>query len=232
MSYLHIAKSALFCEAYFTAILYGELASYENIDGKTSIEIKSIMKSAYQLIGETDAVSAFIDPLQQKMEYLEMNQCWNELLIGVDAQSNEISKCVSFLGQAGLYNLANKLTQNSNSTNYECAWRLADWSIVEGTAQTTSTQEDEFEKYHYFALKSIDKSHLDRIRVKSYVQKAFEAIIKRFKQSSYECTKNIYKNLKMLHLLQQIEEFCYVRYFSDHFKFHVKNDHKFFGDIF
>lgn len=217
LNYLHIAKAALFCEAYFTAILYGELASYGNSgDNTQSAEIKSIMKNAYQSIGETDAVSAFLDPIKQKMEYLEMNQRWNRLLIGVDAHSDQLSTCVKYLGQAGLYNLANKLTQNTKSMDYECAWRLADWSIVEGNAATTSTQNDEFEKFHYFALKSLDKNHMDLIRVRSNVKKAFEAIIKRFKQSSYECTKNIYKNLKMLHLLQQIEEFCYVRWLKSY----------------
>lgn len=210
LNYLHIAKAALFCEAYFTAILYGELASYEDSgDNTQSAEIKSIMKNAYQSIGETDAVSAFLDPIQQNMEYLELNQRWDRLLIGIDAQPDQLSTCVQYLGQAGLYNLANALAQSEKLTDYKCAWRLADWSIVEGNAATTSTQNDEFEKYHYFALKSLD--HLDQIRVRSNVEKAFEAIIKRFKQSSYECSKNIYKNLKMLHLLQQIEEFCYVR---------------------
>lgn len=211
MNYLHIARAALFCEAYFTAILYGELASYECNDGQTSAEIKSIMKGAYQSIGETDAVSAFLNPIQQEAEYLEMKHCWNELLIRVDAQSSDLPAYANILGQAGLYNFANKLTQNSNFANYESAWRLADWSIVEGNAENTAIENDEFEKYHYFALKSLDKTHMDRIRVKSNVKKAFEAIINRFKQSSYECTKNIYKNLKMLYLLQEIEEFCHVR---------------------
>lgn len=209
---MHIAKSAFFCEAYFTAILYGELESYHgNTADRNAAEIKCIMKSSYQSIGETDAVSAYLDPIQQKMEYLEMNQCWNELLIEADVQLNDFSQRNKYLGQAGLYNLANKLTQSENAADYECAWRLADWSIVEGNAQNISIELNEFEKYHYFALKYLNCP--DRIGVQENVKNGYETIIKRFKQSSYECTKSIYKNLKMLHLLQQIEEFCYVRKF-------------------
>lgn len=212
LNYLHIAKSALVCEAYFTAILYGEMESYHaNTDGRNAAEIKFIIKNAYQSIGESDAVSAYLDPIQQKTEYLEMNQSWNELLIGMDVHSNDFAQRNKYLGQAGLYNLANQLSQTDNAANYACAWRLADWSIVEGNAENISIELDKFEKYHYFALKYLD-CH-DQIGVQENVKKAYEIIIKRFKQCSYECTKNIYTNLKMLQLLQQIEEFCYVRAF-------------------
>lgn len=213
MNYLHIAKAALHCEAYFTAILYGELASLEEPQGNDAIEIRSIMKCAYQSIGETDAVSAFLDPINHKMEYLELNRCWDQILIGCDAQSNDSSQYADYLGKAGLYNLANKLSSGgSNSANYECAWRLADWNIIEGGTESVHPRNNnlalEFDKFHYFALKNLNKR--DHIGVKINVEHAFEAVIKMFKQSSYECTKNIYKNLMMLHLLQQIDEFCCV----------------------
>lgn len=212
LNYLHIAKAALHCEAYFTAILYGELACFDMVNDDTN-EIRSIMKNAYQSIGEVDAVTAFLDPIAHKMEYLEMNRCWDQILIACDAQSNDPSQCAQYLAKAGLYNLANKLTNGNSSVNYECAWRLADWNIIEdGGVESTNAQNNdltlEFDKYHYFALKNMKKK--DQIGVKINVENAFKAVIKMFKQSSYECTKNIYKNLMMLHLLQQIDEFCYV----------------------
>lgn len=209
LNYLHIAKAALYCEAYFTAILYGELASYEKHDDNKQVKIQSIMKDSYQSIGETDAVCAFIDPITQKMEYLELNRCWNEILIGIDAQSNGFTQNDRYLMEAGLYSLPNKLAQGNDVPNYECAWRLTDWGIVEGS---DSQKEDSigFDKHHYFALKNLQQK--DQIGTKLNVKRAFEAVIKMFKQSSYECTKTIYKNLMMLHLLLQIEEFCHVRY--------------------
>lgn len=211
---MHIAKAALHCEAYFTAILYGELASFDGQSGNDTMEIRAIMKNAYQSIGEVDAVCAFLDPINHKMEYLELNRCWDQILIGCDAQSNDLSQFADYLGKTGLYNLANRLTNvGSHSTNYECAWRLADWNIIEGGADAANPQNNdlalEFNKFHYFALKNLNKR--DQIGVKINVENAFKAVIKMFKQSSYECTKNIYKNLMMLHLLQQIDEFCCVR---------------------
>ncbi|XP_055323121.1 serine/threonine-protein kinase ATM isoform X2 [Sitodiplosis mosellana] len=214
LNYLHIAKAALFCEAYFTAILYGELASYEKHEGTKQAEIQSIMKNSYQSIGETDAVSAFLDPITQKMEYLELNGCWNEILIGIDAQTNDFTQNSRYLMGAGLYSLSNKLAQGNDTPNYECAWRLADWGIVEGSSENANQKEvidaNGFDKYHYFALKSLQQK--DQIGANLNVKRAFEAVIKMFKQSSYECTKNIYKNLMMLHLLLQIEEFGYVQF--------------------
>lgn len=212
LNYLYIAKAALFCEAYFTAILYGELAFYGDVDDMVKTEIRTIMKSAYQSIGETDAVSAFLDPIKQKMEYLELNRCWNEILIDMDVKANALPQYSSYLNEAGLYGLANKLSQGV-APNFECAWRLADWSIVEGTESLPNQTGDvslEFDKYHYFALKNLQQK--DQIGAKINVTKAFESAIKRFKQSSNECPKNIYKNLMMLHLIQQIEDFCDVRF--------------------
>lgn len=143
-----------------------------------------------------------------------MNRCWDQILIACDAQSNDSAQSAQYLNKAGLYNLANKLTNGNSSVNYECAWRLADWNLIEdGTVESTNTQNNdltlEFDKFHYFALKNLKKK--DQIGVKINVENAFKAVIKMFKQSSYECTKNIYKNLMMLHLLQQIDEFCCVR---------------------
>lgn len=217
MNNLHIAKAALYCEVYFTAILYVELAVCEGTDDIDQEEIRMIMKHGYQSIGEFDAVSACLDPIKQRTEYLEFNRSWDQILIGIDTQLNAFDQYANYLAQAGLYNLANKLTQGNNSTNFECAWRLADWSIVEDdTVQcvnhSTNDMSFEFNKYHYFALKSLRQK--EPIGVKVNVERAFNAVIKMFKQSSYECTKNIYKNMMMLHLLQQIEEFSHVSNFQ------------------
>lgn len=213
LNYLHIARAALFCEAYFTAILYGELASYEHPNDTAKNEIKSILKNAYQTIGETDAVTAFLDPIKQNVEYLELNRCWNDILIRIDANSNGFTQYARYLSEAGLYSLANKVTQGNNAPNYECAWRLADWCMVEGGTEGSSHTNNlnisnEFEKHHYFALKNLQQK--DHIGTKLNVKRAYDIVIKMFKQSSYECTNNIYKNLMLLHLLQQIEEFCCV----------------------
>lgn len=179
------------------------------MDGVTEvIGIKSIMKNAYHSIGELDAVSAFLDPIKQRIEYLELNQNWNQIFAIHDADATDFSLYNQYLGQAGLYGLANKLSQNANLTNYDCAWRLSDWSIV--NAGETIDHSIEFDKFHYFALKCLHQR--DEIGVRFNIEKAIDEIIKTLKQSSYECTKNIYKELMKLHMLQQIDEFCDVQF--------------------
>lgn len=208
LNYLHIAKAALYCDAHFTAIIYGELASYEIEEGIQNPDIQTIMKNAYESIGENDAVSAFIDPIECKLEYLLFNKRWSEIYLCMDANPGDFSRYSNLLAKSGLYNLANKCT---NETNYDCAWRLGDWSVVDTFDPTNdSSQLIDVEKPHYFALKCLQQR--DEMGVKVNIKKATAEIIRAFRQSSFECTKNIYKNLMMLHLLQQIEEFCHVQF--------------------
>lgn len=214
---MHIAKAANFCDAHFTAILYGEMARMkigDNIEtGYDDDKAKLIMKNAYQSIGETDAVTAFIDPIECRSEYLQLKQSWNEVFLRQDAMplvQPNTSTYAQQMSDSGLYTLANILMQKSNQVNYECAWRLGDWNVVERMCETEQNRQrngvaDEFEKYHYLALKCLNGK--DELGVKRNVDKARCQIIRRIKLSSYECTRNIYKNLTALHLLKQIEEF-------------------------
>lgn len=118
----------------------------------------------------------------------------------------------NYLNRSGLYCLANAITKNQEDTvNYDCAWRLGDWNAIyrDEVSDSMLTQKTfNFDKYHYFALKSLrDK---DKIGVKTFIQEARKGLIAQMKQTSFECTKNIYKNLAALQLLQQIEDFAEV----------------------
>lgn len=219
LNYLHIAKAANFCDAHFTAILYGEMARMRIVDSvETEYDdnkAKMVMKDSYQWIGEIDAVSAFIDPIKCRSEYLQLKKSWNELYLRLDAMSmmqpQNTSAYAQHMSDSGLYNFANVLMQKSNRVDYECAWRLGDWNAVEQMSENSQQMNnviDECEKYHYFALKCLNGK--DESGVKGNVERARQEIMRAIKVSSYECTRNIYKNLTSLHLLQQIEEFCDV----------------------
>lgn len=173
------------------------------------------MKDSYQIIGDTDAVSAFIDPIKCRSEYLQLKRSWNELYLRQDAllmaQPQNALAYAQHMSESGLYSFANVLMQKANEINYECAWRLGDWNIVERLGESDRQGNhvaDECEKYHFLALKCLKGK--DESGVKVNVENARLQIIRRIKLSSYECTRNIYKNLTALHLLQQIEEFCDV----------------------
>lgn len=177
---------------------------------------KRIMKESYQSIGEIDAVSAFIDPIENRSEYLHQKKSWDELCLRQDAisatQPANTSAYARTMSDFGLYTSAYGLMQNTNEINYECAWRLGDWSVVDRESERGQQKRnvifDDCEKFHYFALKCLKDK--DESGVKENIEKARNQIIHKIKLSSYECTRNIYKNLTSLHLLQQIEDFCDV----------------------
>lgn len=217
LPYADIAIAANYCDAYFTAILYGELSCTKW--GKTSstcdAKLRNIMKDAYISIGEMDAVPAFLDPVQARLQYLRLNQSWNQIFLQHDASALKNTaideRYTQDLAQSGLFSLANRLTNASDSEKYNCAWRLGDWNLLDANDERTSNRgrlDLDFEKHHYFALKCFQSK--DEIGTRSSIKYGREALIKSFKQSSFECTKNLYKNLGALHLLQQIEEFCDV----------------------
>lgn len=217
---IQIAKAANYCEAYFTAILYSELASsiQQEQTAKEANLLRSIMKKAYISIGKMDAVSAFLDPIKSRLQYHQLNQNWNQIYIHQDAISfskpHNMEMYSNYLNQSGLYCLANAVTKNrENAVDYNCAWRLGDWDVIykdDDSNSEVAQKTFNFDKYHYFALKCLrDK---DKIGVKSFVKEAREDLIMHLKQSSFECTKNVYKNLADLQLLQQIEDFSEVNF--------------------
>lgn len=212
LNHLHIAKTAYDCEAHFTAILYAELATMEQKESND--EIKSILSNAHRAIGEMDAVPAFLDPLKNRTEYLHQNHKWNEIHLQQDVMActdnQSLQSYANYLKESGLYLLSHNVKRSMNEVDYECAWRLGDWTFNETDFSDTekSITEINAEKYHYFALKCLQEK--DRRGVKLNLKAACAQIIESFKQSSHECTKNIYKNLGLLHMLQQIEEFSDV----------------------
>lgn len=177
--------------------------------------LQEIMKHAYIASGEMDGASAFLNPIEARRQYLQAHKTWNQIFLELDAtvykSPEQQDQYSSYLAQSGLHYLANRLSQTSGTQNYECAWRLGDWSILDedGPRPTSNISPAvEFQKYHYFALKFLNTKNANG--TKTAVRCARETLIKFFKQSSFECSNNLYKSLLSLHLLQQIDEFCDV----------------------
>lgn len=224
MPYANIANAANHCDAYFTAIIYGEMACMETQTTSTTCdaELRDIMCNAYTSIGEMDAVPALLDPVQSRIQYLQLNNQWSQIALRQDAQAyrnpTEIERYSNYLAQSGLYVLSNSLPNTAASVKHDCAWRLGDWNLLDEDESrqvkrgSENRLEFDIERNHYFALKCFNAK--DEVGTKAAIRGARDALVKAFKQSSFECTKNIYKKLASLHLLQQIEEFCDVRHLN------------------
>lgn len=167
-------------------------------------------------IGELDAVSTFVDLITSRRVYLQLQNDWSRMYIEHDALSYSRPENLTIARQqltaSGLYGLANALPTREDNFDYECAWRLCDWSILDEQAkgQQPDNLENLFEIYHYHALKSLQIK--DEMGVQCAITNARHAIIDNLKNASLECTNNLYNNLKNLALIQQIEDFCQVNF--------------------
>lgn len=217
LNYLHIGMAALYCDAYFTAIIYVELwvldKSKESFGDPV---LQHIMTEAYKGLGENDAVVPFVNPITARHTYLELSGYWNRLSIEHDVHSyqskDSIALSRNYLMANGLYGLANCLAgRPSIGTQYECMWRLSDWSAIDDDGPTGVATENQlyiFERQHYQALKCLQIK--DELGVKDSIKLARRSIIRFLQYASLECTNNIYRHLKGLMMIQQIEDFCQV----------------------
>lgn len=229
LNYLHIAAAAQFCEANFTAVLYADLWAYGQPFAKASAtrahpELQSLLRAAYTSIGERDAVHAFLDPIRNRRDYLSFNKSWSRIFLEQDvrlAKSSDQSPAhfqamMASSQLAGLYGLSNCLAVADRSTSveqYECAWRLSDWSILDQPADGATQQptaDHRFEAAHYKALQCLQIK--DELGTRTAIKSARLQVIADLRSASLECTNSVYKHLLRLAQLQQIDDFVSVQF--------------------
>ncbi|KAM7347211.1 serine/threonine-protein kinase tefu isoform 2-T3 [Cochliomyia hominivorax] len=225
---LNVALACNYCQAYFLSIIYlemwalTELENQEDKTSKTKVEIMSnpqfqeIARKAYDSIGCNDAISGFINPLNSRLDYLNLNNNWSDILI----ESNDITNkndttynlCNTILKRNGMFNLASSNTQNS-SIDYEICWRLCRWdTIVEGHSKvdTLNDMEYEFEKHHFNALKCLYNK--EENNTLAAITKSRHCVLNILKEISVECLQSVYKYMTWLQMLQQSEDFCLIQF--------------------
>ncbi|XP_021700539.1 serine/threonine-protein kinase ATM isoform X2 [Aedes aegypti] len=226
LNWLQIAEASLHCQAYFKAILYGELWCMTQRDEGVESDVisrnpqlMSIMKTAHLSVGIVDAAKAFLDPIASRSEYYQLERRFHQSLLYYDVASSskstfERSAYVQTLKASSFYGLANTVA-NSESMDFECAWRLADWNIALDDRANQGKQNVDwqhvFEKQHYKALKCLELK--DEIATESAVLEARKALAEMLKVGSMESTQNIYPYLSKLRQLQQIEDFMNVQFY-------------------
>lgn len=226
LNWLQIAEASLHCQAYFKVILYGELWCMTQRDEGVESDVisrnpqlMSIMKTAHLSVGIVDAAKAFLDPIASRSEYYQLERRFHQSLLYYDVASSskstfERSAYVQTLKASGFYGLANTVA-NSESMDFECAWRLADWNIALDDRANQGKQNVDwqhvFEKQHYKALKCLELK--DEIATESAVLEARKALAEMLKVGSMESTQNIYPYLSKLRQLQQIEDFMNVQFY-------------------
>lgn len=208
----HIAFVALYCEAYFSSIIFAEIA-YLNGKKEDNANLKTILKVSYKAIGQKDAVLAFLNPKDDEIEYFREKRMWEQLYSKIDVlamtnPTDAYSMYSEYLYEDGLFELSREANKKTEKINYECLWRLSDWNYLNASNGVDENYDENFSKYHYFSMKSFCEKN--EMNAKLNLELARNNIIRKFRLSKYECVKNIYKNLMNLNQLQQIEDFCTV----------------------
>lgn len=210
LNYLNIAKAANFCGAYFTSVLYCELWNLKCVDPTPEDKeiLNEIIGDTYSSLGDMDAVIPFVDPLKSRLKYLQLGNKTNRVCLELDSlcfdQKSQIESLKKNLIQSGHTFLAYSLNDKSNDAEWECAWRLGDWNVINNEKEESFDPNIEFERQHYNALKCIQIK--DEMGIRKSIEIARKSIAKIVGNVSLECAKNIYKNLEMLERLQQIED--------------------------
>lgn len=231
LDYLKVAKAAIFCEAYFTAIMYVELwcrkkiASIE-INVKDSIRsvldyvccnenseifnmVRNILRKSYMEVGDIDALEGW-----GISNYLETtNICkeigrWDLVALNYDIQisqgdKNAIPSYQEALLNWGILNLPFDIGNVSTKCFYKCATRLSNWELKE---YMEISKEDNFEMYNYYTLKNL--LDWDSSSFKNAIDGGRKSIADSLRHVSLESCKNLYPALTCLQELKEIEEFA------------------------
>ncbi|XP_055910182.1 serine/threonine-protein kinase ATM [Eupeodes corollae] len=218
---LYVAKACIFCQAYFMGILYLEMWALVEKDKEISKNAEIIINPIFQEVATMafksidcpDAISGFLDPLNSRLEYLNLEGDWSQVLMEIDASKDLNQNLYSqSLKKNGLLLLSSS-DKFTNRLDYECCWRLGQWDTAVDTNSKIVNLNDlefEFEKNHFNALKSI--FNREEVNCMSAIDKARQAIVSILKEISIECLQNIYKYLTYLQMLQQAEDFCQIQF--------------------
>ncbi|XP_013106382.2 serine/threonine-protein kinase ATM [Stomoxys calcitrans] len=222
---LNVVRACNYCQAYFLSIIYLEMWALEEkaMGEKKDVEIASmdlfqeLARKAYDSIGCNDAISGFINPLNSRMDYLNLTNNWWDILIESNNSSTSSSDynnlCNAVLKRNGMLHLASSNACASNSMDYEICWRLCRWDTsVEGHSKvnTLNDMEYEYEKHHFNALKCM--FHKEENNTLAAIEKSRHCVLNILKEVSVECLQSLYKYLTWLQLLQQSEDFCLVQF--------------------
>ncbi|XP_055591909.1 serine/threonine-protein kinase ATM isoform X2 [Uranotaenia lowii] len=225
LNYLQLAAASLQCQAYFKTILYCELwvldqrdAGVLDIDLTANAHFMTIMKTAHLSIGVEDAAKAFLDPIVSRSEYYQLERKFSQSLLYYDVaiggkSTSERMAYAEALKSSHLYRLAS-ITVESLKTDYECAWRMADWNVAldcDNQPDKTFDWHRVFDKQHYKALKCLELK--DENAAESAVLECRKAISQVLQITSMESSQNIYPLLCKLRQLQQIEDFMNVQFY-------------------
>ncbi|XP_039291235.1 serine-protein kinase ATM isoform X2 [Nilaparvata lugens] len=188
--------------------------SQENLDERGVLQ--KVLFEAYKRIGEPDAVYGCgpeeLMETSALIENYQLENKWDRIVETLDmelSQNNltDPSDLAVALSQCGLHQLSSVYSRSVvgqsrqlTDVQYECGWRLAQWTLPECHHVSTS-----YQGLLHNALKAVHYN--DSPTAASAIEAARHLVVSHLKHESLEASQNVYKPLAQLQALLEIEEF-------------------------
>lgn len=166
LDYIYLARAAHECSAYYTALLFAELAcesfstNYPSFNSDPKIDyiyehqpqfgrvLQDIMQNTYLNISDPDAIcgagSSYLIDHNSRVQYYANTNSWDKVMLAQDIElscdnplaAREMSNA---LHRSGLQHLQWQfLSKNLDEKfSYECAWRLSNWDLLVNDTATS-----------------------------------------------------------------------------------------------
>ncbi|XP_011154175.2 serine-protein kinase ATM [Harpegnathos saltator] len=158
IDYIYLARAAHECSAYYTALLFAQLAcesfstDYPNFSSDPKIDyiyehqpqfgrvLQDIMQDTYLNISDPDAIcagSSYLVDHNSRVQYYARTDSWDKVMLAQDIElsydnplaAREMSNALHRSGLQFLqWQFLNK--DLDEKYGYECAWRLSNWDLV------------------------------------------------------------------------------------------------------
>ncbi|XP_050307938.1 serine-protein kinase ATM isoform X2 [Anthonomus grandis grandis] len=242
LNYLAIAKAAAFCSAHFSALLYAELWCqeqmddfekqktknkiafenghsvldfiYESVDKEVAIPLQQILQTAYNSIGDLDALSGCGMPLllrpERRVEYYKNIGHWDYVMNyytmhPIENSESSRQNLIESFKMNQLYQLPLLFDSLSKEPEYECLWRMGQWNLFKRDSnKTCQRSSDQYSKYQFASLKALCEN--DHYTFETSKTELSNCVINNLKHTSLESSKNIYPISSQLQSLVELED--------------------------
>ncbi|XP_018573379.1 serine-protein kinase ATM [Anoplophora glabripennis] len=194
---------------------------YENEEECVGEALQNILRNAYKAIGDLDALPGcgvqFLLKPQFRVEHYKELGNWDQVNQFYETQISHGVKSarkdlIESLKKCSLYQLPLLCSKQTDESQYECLWRLGQWSTIDKSFDFTENSfvPEDFEKYRFYSLKALHEKN-EYAYAEAKKSQAL-CVIEHLRHISLESSQNIYPILTQLQALNELEDFeCAVK---------------------
>ncbi|XP_023014307.2 serine/threonine-protein kinase tefu [Leptinotarsa decemlineata] len=204
-------ENPAFCEQRSTMIDF----IYERVGREAGEALQHILRNAYKAVGDLNAlpgcgISFLLEP-QFRVEHYKEQEKWDQVTQFYATRifsepHTSLRELMESFKKCSWYQMPLLCGDKLEEPQYECMWRLGQWTTSEKRNVSSSMTRDDFEKYRFFALKSLRDKNVRSFDEALKYQKL--CVIDHLKHASLESCQNLYPVLSRMQSLVEIEDFA------------------------